>query len=151
MTAYLLTVPAKNNPGTLSRVTSVLAAEKINLRAINITSFGESGYFHVVVDDPQAAQSALLKAGIDCHLKEVIAVLIEDHPGSLDRLIEILYKNKINVENACGFVLDSHKKAVFVVDVDNIQNALDILKKEKFKTLDAEALNAVEPFHYMKY
>jgi len=151
MVSFLLTVPADNKPGALARVTTLLGKEKINIRAVNITSFGGSGFFHLVVDDPEGAHTALSKAGIENHLKEVIAVLIEDKPGSLDNLINLLYKNEINVENACGFVLESYKKAVFVVDVDNIDKALKLLEKEKFKTLDAESLNAVEPFHYMKY
>lgn len=151
MVSFLLTVPADNKPGALARVTTILGKEKINLRAVNITSFGGSGFFHLVVDDPEGAHAALNKAGIDNHLKEVIAVLIDDKPGSLDNLINLLYKNEINVENACGFVLESYKKAVFVVDVDNIDKAVKLLEKEKYKTLDAESLNAVEPFHYMKY
>jgi len=151
MVSFLLTVPADNKPGALAGVTAILGREKINLRAVNITSFGGSGFFHLVVDDPEGAHAALNKAGIENHLKEVIAVLIDDKPGSLDILINLLYKNNINVENACGFVIESHKKAVFVVDVDNIDKTLKLLEKEKFKTLDAESLNAVEPFHYMKY
>jgi hypothetical protein len=151
MVSFLLTVPADNKPGALSRVTALLGKEKINIRAVNITSFGESGYFHLVVDDPEGAHTVLKNAGIDNHLKKVIAVLIEDKPGSLNVLIDLLYKNGINVENACGFVLESYKKAVFVVDVDRLDEALKLLEKEKFKTLDPESLNAVEPFHYMKY
>ncbi len=151
MVSFLLTVPADNKPGALARVTTILGKEKISIRAVNITSFGGSGFFHLVVDDPDGAHAALSKAGIENNLKEVIAVLIDDKPGSLDNLINLLYKNEINVENACGFVLESYKKAVFVVDVDNIDKALKLLEKEKFKTLDAESLNAVEPFHYMKY
>lgn len=151
MVSFLLTIPADNKPGSLARVTTLLSKEKINIRAVNITSFGNNGYFHLVVDDPEGAHDALNKAGIKNNLKKVIAVLIEDKPGSLDHLINLLHKNSINVENACGFVLESSKKAVFVVDVDKLDEALDLLKKEKFKTLDAESLNAVEPFHYMKY
>ena len=65
--------------------------------------------------------------------------------------MQLLLKAGINVENAYGFVLESHKNAVFVVDVDKLDDALALLKREKFKTLDAEALNAIEPFHYMQY
>jgi len=55
------------------------------------------------------------------------------------------------VENAYGFVVESHKNAVFVVDVDKLDETIAVLEREKFTTLDAEALNAIEPFHYMKY
>ena len=78
MTAYQICVPAENKPGMLARVTDTFARAKINLRAITITSFGGSGFFHMVVDDPQAAHTALTNAGIENHLKEVVAVLIED-------------------------------------------------------------------------
>lgn len=151
MTAFQICVPAENKPGMLASVTSVLARAKINLRAITITSFGGSGFFHMVVDDPQEAHAALTAAGIENHLKEVVAVLIEDKPGSLNRLVQLLFSNGINVENAYGFVLESHKNAVFVVDVDKLDETIAVLEREKFTTLDAEALNAIEPFHYMKY
>ena len=151
MTAFQICVPAENQPGMLARVTAVFDRAKINLRAITITSFGDSGFFHMIVDDPQEAHAALTAAGIDNHLKEVVAVLVEDKPGSLDRLVQLLCSNGINVENAYGFVLESHKNAVFVVDVDKLEETVSLLEKEKFKTLDPEALNAIEPFHYMQY
>lgn len=151
MTAYQITVPADNKPGSLARVTSLLAREKINLRAITITSFGERGYFHLVVDEPKRAHQLLKKEGIENELKEVLAVLIEDKPGSLDGLIQLLAAENINCENAYGFVLESHKKAVFVVDVNKMEESQALLKKNGYKTLDADSLNAVEPFHYMKY
>ena len=151
MTAFQICVPAENKPGMLASVTDTFARAKINLRAITITSFGSSGFFHMVVDDPQEAHAALNAAGIDNYLKEVVAVLIEDKPGTLNRLVQLLLSNGINVENAYGFVLESHKNAVFVVDVDKLNETLAVLEREKYKTLDAEALNAIEPFHYMQY
>jgi len=151
MTAFQICVPAENKPGMLASVTSVLARAKINLRAITITSFGGSGFFHMLVDDPQEAHRALKSSGIENHLKEVVAVLIDDRPGSLNRLVQLLYSSGINVENAYGFVVESHKNAVFVVDVDKLDETVAVLEREKFTTLDAEALNAIEPFHFMKY
>ena len=151
MTALQICVPVKNKPGMLANVTDVLSRAKINLRAITITSFGDSGLFHMIVDDPQEAHAALIEAGIDNHLKEVVAVLIDDKPGTLNQLVQLLLKADINVENAYGFVVESHKNAVFVVDVDKLDEALAVLEREKFKTLDADALNTIEPFHYMQY
>ena len=151
MKAYQLTVPADNTPGKLAEVTTVLKEEKINIRAITISSFGERGFFNILVDDPKGGQKALSKAGLDVKLKEVVAVLIDDKPGGLDRIVQLLSKEKINVENAYGFVLESWKNAVFVIEVTELDRAIVLLEKEKIKTLSAEALAAVEPFHYMKY
>ncbi|MGB4221908.1 MAG: hypothetical protein WBJ50_11580, partial [Smithellaceae bacterium] len=63
----------------------------------------------------------------------------------------LLYQEGININNAYGFVLECGEKAVFVVDVDRIEKTEKLLEKNKFETLDTEALSAVEPFHYMKY
>jgi len=80
-----------------------------------------------------------------------LAVLIPDKPGGLDKLMQLLYREGININNACGFVLECSEKAVFVVDVDQIEKTEKLLEKNGFKTLDTEALSAIEPFHYMKY
>ncbi|RPI90177.1 MAG: ACT domain-containing protein [Spirochaetales bacterium] len=151
MLAHQLTIPAENKPGMLARVTAILAKEKINLRAISISSFGDHGFFNMIVDEPKRAHKALSKEGLSVALKEVVAVLIDDHPGGLDGLVQVLAAEKINVENAYGFVLETHKNAVFVVEVDDREKTQKILSAKGYKTLDADALNAIEPFHYMKY
>ncbi len=84
-------------------------------------------------------------------LRPVLAILIDDRPGGLDRLTQLLFKEGVNVNNAYGFVLESREKAVFVVDVDQMDKAEKLVEKNGFRTLDTEALSAIEPFHYMKY
>ena len=62
-----------------------------------------SGNLNVLVDDPHRARKALDKEGLTVSLKEVIAVVIEDKPGGLDELVQMLAGEDINVENAYGF------------------------------------------------
>ena len=151
MIAYQLCVFAEDKPGQLAHVTSVLAKSDISIRATTISTSGSSGVINLIVDDPKLAAKALAKAGMTVHLKNVLAVLILDQPGGLNKLTQLLYKENINVNNACGFVLDCAEKAVFVVDVDQIEKTEKLLEKNGFKTLDTEELSAIEPFHYMKY
>ncbi|HPA85750.1 MAG TPA: ACT domain-containing protein [Deltaproteobacteria bacterium] len=151
MIAYQLTIPTENTPGKLARVSGILSREKINIRAVTISSYGDRGFFNILVDDPKPAQKALVKEGIDARLKEVIAVVIEDRPGGMDKLVQLLAGAGINIENAYGFVLESNKTAVFVVDVSDLDKTQKVLKEHKFKTLTPEALATIEPFHYMKY
>jgi len=151
MTAYQLSIFAENKPGRLAKVTKILGKENINIRAISISTSDVFGVINMMVDDPGRAQKALSKAGLTVNLKEVIAVAVEDKPGELDKLIQLLYEEDVNIENAYGFVLESWKKAVFVVDVDQHEKTEEILKKRGLTILDAEALAAAEPFHYMKY
>lgn len=151
MIAKQLSIFAENKPGKLAAVTAVLAKEKINIRATAISTSDTFGVISMIVDDPMRAQAALTKAGMMVRLRDVLAVLIEDKPGGLDRLTQLLFKESININNAYGFVLESREKAVFVLDVDQMEKAVKLIEKNGFKTLDTEALSAVEPFHYMKY
>lgn len=151
MIAKQLSIFAENKPGKLAAVTAVLAREKISIRATTISTSDTFGVINLIVDDPGRARDALTKAGMMVRLRDVLAVLIDDRPGGLDRLTQLLFKENINVSNAYGFVLESREKAVFVVDVDQIDKALKIIEKNGFKTLDEAGLSAVEPFHYMKY
>ena len=151
MTAKQLSIFAENKPGKLAAVTAVLAREKISIRATTISTSDTFGVINLIVDDPRRAQEALTKAGMMVRLRDVLAVLIDDRPGGLDRLTQLLFKENVNVNNAYGFVLESRDKAVFVVDVDQIDKALKIVEKNGFKTLDEAGLSAIEPFHYMKY
>jgi hypothetical protein len=149
--AYQLTIPAENKPGVLGQITSILSKEKINIRAATISSFGATGFFNLIVDDPERGQKALAKAGIGVSLTEVIAVLINDQPGGLDKLVQLLAAQNVNIENAYGFVIESRKHAVFVLEVKEPDRARELIKKAGFETLTSQELSEIEPFHYMKY
>ena len=151
MIAYQLSIFAENKPGRLAKVTRILKKGKINIRAMTISTSDAFGVINALVDNPESAGALLEKEGLTVSLKDVIAVVIEDKPGGLDSLIQLLFEKGINIENAYGFVLESRKKAVFVVDVDQLEQTQKILKDAGFETLDTKALSAIEPFHYMNY
>jgi hypothetical protein len=143
MIAYQLSIFAENKSGKLAKVTGVLAKEKINIRATTIATADTFGIINLIVDDPKRAETALSQAGMTVHLREVLAVLIPDIPGGLDNLMQLLYQEGVNINNAYGFVLESSKKAVFVVDVDQMQKTEKLLEEKGFKTLDVQSLSAV--------
>jgi hypothetical protein len=151
MISYQLSIFAENKPGRLAAVTRVLAKEKISIRATTISTSDTFGVIHLIVDDPPRAEAVLTKAGMTVSLDRVLAVVIPDQPGGLDRLTQLLLTENVNINNAYGFVLEGRRKAVFVVSVDQIEKAEALLEKNGFQTLDAEALSTIEPFHYMKY
>jgi hypothetical protein len=143
MIAYQLSIFAENKSGKLAKVTGVMAKEKINIRATTIATADTFGIINLIVDDPKRAEAALSQEGMTVHLREVLAVLIPDTPGGLDNLMQLLYQEGININNAYGFVLESSKKAVFVVDVDQMQKTEKLLEEKGFKTLDTQALSSV--------
>jgi len=145
MIAYQLSIFAENKPGKLAAVTGILAKENINIRATTISTSDTFGVISLIVDEPQRAEAALTQAGMTVHLRGVLAILIPDRPGGLDNLTQLLYQEGVNVNNAYGFVLESTKKAVFVVDVDQMEKTEKLLEKHGFQTLDTQALSTLEP------
>ena len=141
MTAQQISVFLENKPGGLARITRVFRRENINIRATTISTSDAFGVVNLIVDKTDLAQKVLSAEGLMVALKDVIAVLIEDRPGGLDELTQLLYRDNINVNNAYGFVLEANKSAVFVVDVDQMPKALEAIGKSGYKLLDSEALS----------
>lgn len=141
MIAYQLSIFAEDKPGKLAHVTSVLANAKISLRATTISTSDTFGVISLIVDEPKRAEAVLTEAGLTVHLRNVLAVLIPDQPGGLDKLMQLLYQEGVNINNAYGFVLECGQKAVFVVDVDQIEKTEKLLENNGFKTMDTEALS----------
>ena len=46
--------------------------------------------------------------------------------------MQLLYREGININNACGFVLERGQKAVFVVDVDQVEKTERPAGQERF-------------------
>jgi hypothetical protein len=145
MIACQLSIFAENKPGKLAHVTSVLARENISIRATTISTSDTFGVINLIVDKPELAQEALTKAGMTVHLREILAILIPDKPGGLDKLMQLMELEGININNAYGFVLESAKKAVFVVDVDQMEKTEKMLEEHGFQTLNTQALSEIEP------
>lgn len=143
MIAYQLSIFAENKSGKLAKVTGILAKEKINIRATTISTADTFGIINLIVDDPNRAEKALSDAGMTVHLREVLAVLIPDTPGGLDKLMQLISNEGININNAYGFILERSKKAVFVVDVDQMKRTEDLIEQNGFKTLDVQSLSGM--------
>jgi hypothetical protein len=143
MFAYQLSIFAENKSGKLAQITGVLSKEKVNIRATTIATADTFGIINLIVDDPNRAEAALSAAGMTVHLREILAILIPDTPGGLDNLMQLLAHEGININNAYGFVLESSKKAVFVVDVDQMQRTEKLLEQKGFKTLDTQSLSSM--------
>jgi hypothetical protein len=72
MISHQISIFAENKPGRLAKVTGILAKEKINMRAITISSSDAFGVINILVDDPKRAEKSLTKEGLTVSLKKVI-------------------------------------------------------------------------------
>ena len=137
---HQVSVFLENKPGKLERVTGLLAGEGINIRAITIADNGDFGVLKLLVDDPKKAHDLLSSNGLVSALKEVVAMKVEDQPGGLLEISRVLTENRINIDDAYGFVLESGKSAVFVIQVKSPEAAASILSENGIRLLSESDL-----------
>jgi len=129
---------AENRPGRLDHITGVLAQAKVNIRAIKISDLGEHGVVKILVDDPGTACRTLKQAGLLASQKEIVVVAVEDRPGGLHDVLKILTRQRINVEDSYGFVLNT--RAVLVIEVADVAETMVLLQAAGLHLLSKEEI-----------
>ena len=74
---------------------------------------------------------------------EVIAVEVEDKPGGLARILEVLDQDNVNVEYMYAYVEKSRDNAIVICKIDDRERALQVLEKNGIATINAEGLKAL--------
>lgn len=141
--AHQISVFVENKPGRLERVTEAIARAKVNIRAFTVSGTYEYGVMKFLVDKPDKALEALTTQGISANKREILAVVMDDRPGGLHRIAKAFTERKLNIEDAYGFVIESKKQAVMVLDVEKIEEAKRVLREEGFTTLTDQEIYAL--------
>lgn len=138
--AHQISVFVENKPGRIERVTEILAKAKVNIRAFTLSGTYEYGVMKLLVDKPDKALEVLTAQGIPASKREILAVLMDDRPGGLHRVAKAFGQRKMNIEDAYGFVIQDKKRAVLVLDVERINEAMSVLREEGLSTLTDEEI-----------
>ena len=118
-----IAVPSPNEPGSVQKMTQVMADHKINLNGITIRNDTDALF---MVDDVDAASAALKEAGFAPSIEDVIAVEIPNVPGGLNTLLKVFAENSVNIEQLYLFDLDG--KEYFIFNIKDIEKAVSVLK-----------------------
>jgi hypothetical protein len=141
--AHQIAVFAENKPGRIERVSGILGEAGVNVRAITISTADTFGIIKLLVDDPARAYTALAAAGVSVFKREIVAILMDDQPGGLHAVTRILSGAGINLEDAYGFVIQDKKRAVLVVEVEKIPEAVGLLRTRGVRTLTDDEIYAL--------
>lgn len=133
-----ISVFLENKSGRLAEVTKTLGNNKIDIRALYIADTTEYGILRMIVDQPEKALQALTDSGFTVSSTNVIAIAIEDHPGTLDQALETLSEGSISVDYLYAFVGRSSTDAIVIIRVENPQLALDKLEQTGIRVLSSK-------------
>ena len=128
----------ENKKGRLWKALSILKETGMNIRALSIADTSEFGILRLIVPEPEKAKSALEESNFVVKINDVIAVGVPDEPGGMDRILEILNKEDINVEYLYAFVEKKGEKAVVVLRTEDIDAGIESLKNGGAMVLSEE-------------
>ncbi len=136
MRAEQISVFLENKAGRLAEVTAILAEANVNIRALAVADTSDFGVLRLIVNDNAKAVEALKNRGFTVGKTDVVAVEVEDKPGGLHRILDILQKAEINVEYMYAFVNQSGNNAVMIFRFDNVDNAIKSLEENNVKVIN---------------
>ena len=133
----------ENKAGRLAEVTGILGSSGINIRALALADTSDFGILRLIVNDHEKAKKILKEKGFTVGRTEVVAVEVEDKPGGLNNILQILFEAGINVEYMYAFVQQSGQNAVLIFRFDNIDNAVEVLRSNGVTVIEGQRLYAM--------
>jgi hypothetical protein len=132
-----ISVFIENRPGRLAEVTSVIAENGINMRALMLAENKNSGILRIIADEPDKFEKVLKSLEMRYSVNEVLAVLVEDKAGSLAALLKMLAGNNIALRYMYAFTA-GQKKACLILRISEEfrPGAVEILKKAGYGGLN---------------
>jgi hypothetical protein len=136
MDVVQLSVFLENAAGRLAEVAEVLAAERVNVRALSLADMAEFGILRLVVDDTPRALDALRRAGFTATTTPVIAVAVPDAPGGLAAVLRALGSRELGIEYMYAFARRQGEEATIIFRVEDAPAALAALRERGLRILD---------------
>jgi len=131
-----ISVFLENKAGRLAEVTAILAESDINIRALSLADTSDFGVLRLIVNDNQKAVETLKNRGFTIGKTDVVAVEVEDRPGGLHKILQVLNASQVNVEYMYAFAPYSGDKAVMIFRFDNINDAVKILTENGINVIN---------------
>ena len=122
-----LSVFIENKAGKLAEVTELLAANKVNLKALSIADSVEYGILRIVTDELDVAVKVLSEQGYLVKVTDVLVVKSQDKVGSLAKIVAAL-GNEIDVAYAYAFTSTEPGIALLVFRVGDNEKAIEVLR-----------------------
>ena len=141
MSIKQISVFLENRTGQLAEITSLLAENNIDLRAISIAETSDYGVLRIIADDADHAASILLSGGHIVSMTPVTVVAVEDKPSGLSGLLSIIARSDISIDYMYSLFTRQAGKAYMVFRVSSGSKFANLLRDHGMKAVTAEELN----------
>ena len=133
-----LSIFLQNRMGSLAKPLEVLTVADVNIRAMCMADTSEFGILRLVVDNPEKGKEALEQNNFLVKMTEIIGVEMNDSPGGLTSVLNIIKNNNIDLEYLYAFTHEKKDKAILLLHTDDIDRLIDILNKNNITIVPSE-------------
>ncbi len=138
MAVKQISVFLEHKCGSAFSIVDLFGKNNINIAALSITETEGYGVLRFIVDDTEKALEILKPlTGLIIKCADVLAVELEDKPGSLARLLEIIKDSGEIVSYLYAFTQRIHEHVVVVVKTKDIVKTSELLSKNDIAQVDS--------------
>ena len=124
--------------GSLSKPLEVLTVANVNIRALCMADTSEFGILRLVVDDPIKGKEALEENNFLVKITDIIGVEMNDNPGGLTAVLDIIKENLIDLEYLYAFTHEKEGKAILLLHADDIDHMISVLSENNITIVPAK-------------
>ncbi|HOB64175.1 MAG: amino acid-binding protein [Clostridiales bacterium] len=126
----------ENRQGRIRDFSKVLKDAGINILAMYVADTEEFGILRAVTDDNAKAVEVLKDNGFNTAVTDLVAFQVDDKPGEMYKVLEILGDAGVNINYLYSFTRTSRKSAVILIKVDDNEKTTAILKEHSINLVN---------------
>jgi hypothetical protein len=135
----------ENRPGQLAAPCHALAAAGIDILTLSLADTAQFGILRLIVRDWEKAKAVLEKAGMVVNVTEVVPVEVDDRPGGLASVLDVMEKASLGIEYMYAFAMGPRAgTAALIFRFEKPDEALALLRQRGIRVLEAEQLLSVK-------
>ena len=137
---YQISVFLENRAGQFAEITTILAENNIDLRAISIAETEDYGILRMIVDNAEKTTAILMQHGYLLSMTPVLVIAVPDQPGGIAPVLATLAEGNIDIEYMYSLFTHIEGKAYIVFRVAEADKFIALLATHGITPTTAEVL-----------
>jgi hypothetical protein len=125
---YQISVFLENRAGQFAEITTVLAENDVDLRAVSIAETADYGVLRMIVDDRTKAADILMQHGYLLSMTPVLVIAVPDQPGGVAPVLAKLAEGDMDIEYMYSLFTHNEGKAYIVFRVADSEKFISLLE-----------------------
>lgn len=117
----------ENRPARIKDVCHALGDAGINILGLTVAETEQFGVLRLIADEPERAVEALKAHNFVAALTDVVVVGVQDKPGGLAHVLDVIGGADINIEYMHAFLDRTDDLAYMIFRFDNPEEAVKVL------------------------